>query len=184
MASAKGSPPQRRGSGLGGFLGVFVTILVIELLLDVVLFPADEVLIPAEVIGDALFFTVALIGMWKGTGSSGGGRQVGASPKARAITTTARVIRGNRRGVSGRGRGHSLSGGQVGMIAGIWLLFAAVLGFQWWWSIHHPILQLLTLPFEVVFDLIGILVSVFVTVFALTGARPGQPVSRQVGGSP
>ncbi len=181
MATAKGSPPQRRGGGLGGFMGVFVTILVIELLLDVVLFPADEVLVPAELIGDALFFTVALIGMWKGGASSGGGRQVGASPKARAITTTARVIRGNRRGVAGRGRGHSLSGSQVGMIAGVWLLFAAVLGFQWWWSIHHPILQILTLPFEIIFDLIGILVSVFVTVFALTGQKPGAGLAREVG---
>lgn len=67
------------------------------------------------------------------------------------------------------------------MIAGVWLLFATVLGFQWWWSIHHPYLQLLTLPFEIIFDLLGILVSVFVTVLALTGQRPGAGLAREVG---
>ena len=183
MATAKGSSPQRRGGSLGGFVGIFLTVLVIEFFLDIVLLPADEVLVPAELIGDALFFTVALIGAWRGNAASSG-RQVGSS---RAIPTTARVVRGNKRGTVGRmrrSRRAALSGHQVGLIAGIWLLFAAVLGFQWWWSIHHPILQLLTLPFEVVFDLIGILVSIVVTVIALTGARPGQTVGRQIGGGP
>ena len=180
MANSSG-PSTRRGPGLFGFMGVFLTILVIEIFLDIVLLPADEVLIPAELIGDALFFTVALIGAWRGNAASSG-RQIGQS---RAITTSARVVRRNRRGVVGRLRGSqrgALSGHQGGLIAGVWLLFPAVLGFQWWWSIHHPILQILTLPFEVVFDLIWILVSIVVTVVAVTGARPGAGVSREIGG--
>ena len=138
MANSSG-PSTRRGPGLFGFMGVFLTILVIEIFLDIVLLPADEVLIPAELIGDALFFTVALIGAWRGNAASSG-RQIGQS---RAITTSARVVRRNRRGVVGRLRGSqrgALSGHQGGLIAGVWLLFAAVLGFQWWWSIHRPIL--------------------------------------------
>ena len=175
-----GVPASRRGPGIGAFLGVFVTVLLIELVLDVVLFPADEVLVPAELIGDALFFTVGIIGAWKG-GSASSGRQVGGPKKGHAITTSARTI-GSRRGTLGLHRNRrGPSGGQVGLIAGIWLLFAAVLGFQWWWSIHHPILQVLTLPFEILFDILGVLVSLVVTVFALTGARPGGSSGPQVG---
>ena len=177
MANAS-APASRRGPGLAGFMGVFVTLLVIEFFLDIVLFPADEFLVPAELFGDALFFSVALFGVWSGNRSNSG-RQVGS----RAITTTARTVRSNRRGTVGlrRSRRAALSGGQVGLIVGIWLLFAAVLGFQWWFSIHHPVLQLLTLPFEIVFDLIGVLVSIVVTVMALAGARPGAGPARQVG---
>ena len=176
------APAARKGPGIGGFIGIFFLVLLLELFLDVVLLPADEVLIPAEVLGDALFFTVGIIGAWRGSQCSGSGRQVGGS-KSRAITTTARVVRGNRRGVlrlQGSRRA-ALSGGQVGLIAGIWLLFVAVIAFQWWWSIHHPILQLLTLPFEILFDILGVLVSVVVTVFTLTGMRPGASGGRQVG---
>ncbi len=166
------TPASRRGSGIGAFLGVFVLVLLIEVVLDIFLLPADVVLVPAEVIGDALFFTVGIIGAWKGT-SSNSGRQIGG-PK--------RAVRGSRRGTL---RFHhnrrAIGGGQVGMIAGVWLLFAAVLGFQWWWSIHHPYLQIITLPFELAFDVLGILVSVVVTVFALTGTRPGAGPSPEVG---
>ena len=173
-------PANRRGPGIGAFLGVFVTVLLIELVLDVVLLPADEVLVPAELIGDALFFTVGIIGAWRGSGASSG-REVGGPKRRHAITTSGRTL-GNRRGTFGiRRNRRGLSGGQVGLIAGIWLLFAAVLGFQWWWSIHHPILQVLTLPFEILFDILGILVSVVVTIFALTGARPGAGTAREVG---
>ncbi len=162
-------------------MGVFLTVLLIELVLDVVLFPADEVLVPAEVIGDALFFTVGILGAWRGGGANSG-QQIGGSSRGRAITTTGRVVRGNRRGTLRFHRDRrALSGGQVGLIAGIWLLFVAVLGFQWWWSIHHPILQILTLPFEIVFDVLGVIVSVVVTIFALTGARPGAGVAQRIG---
>ena len=179
--SSSSAPASRRGPGLGAFMGVFLTVLLIELLLDVVLFPADEVLVPAEVIGDALFFTVGILGAWRGRGASSG-PQIGGSSRSHATTTTARVVRGNRRGTLRFHRNRrALSGGQVGLIAGIWLLFAAILGFQWWWSIHHPILQILTLPFEIVFDLLGVVVSVVVTVFALTGARPGAGAAQRIG---
>ena len=175
------APATRRGPGLGAFMGVFLTVLLIELVLDVVLFPADEVLVPAEVIGDALFFTVGILGAWRGGGANSG-QQIGGSSRGRAITTTGRVVRGNRRGTLRFHRDRrALSGGQVGLIAGIWLLFVAVLGFQWWWSIHHPILQILTLPFEIVFDVLGVIVSVVVTIFALTGARPGAGVAQRIG---
>jgi hypothetical protein len=47
-------PPRPQGTGIGGFIALFLFILVVEVVLDIVLLPADEVLVPAELIGDAL----------------------------------------------------------------------------------------------------------------------------------
>lgn len=156
----------RRGRvGLGGFVGLFFTLLVVELVLDIVLLPADEVLVPAELIGDALFFTAALVAAWvssrKGQGPSG--KQIGGRSRP--------ALRGNRRAVTGSG---------VGIAVGALLFLAAVLAFEWWFEIHHPIISFLGLPFVILGDLVlGVLVLVAIA-FGLT-REPGPGSGRQLG---
>ncbi len=146
-------------------------ILVLEFVLDIFLLPADVVIVPAELIGDALFFAVGIIGVMAGNRSSG--RQIGASRP---------MLRSNRKGTLGLQHSRrAISGAGAGTVVGVWLLFAAVLGFQWWWSVHHPILQILTLPFELVFDLTAAMVSIVVTLAVLVGHRGSAP-GREVGG--
>ncbi len=170
MSPPGGARSSRGSGGAGAILGLFVTILIIEFVLDVVLFPADEVLVPAEVVGDALFLVVSILTLILGS-RAGGGRQVGGQ----------RAIRGSRRGVLRlQHDGRAVGGAGVGIIVAVWALFAAILGFQWWWSQHHPVLQVLTLPFEIVFDLVGILFSIGVTFLVLVGGR--GPSGREVGG--
>jgi hypothetical protein len=75
-SQGKGPPrPQGGGTGIGGFIALFLFILVIEVVLDIVLFPADEVLVPAELIGDALLLaaggTGAFLASRGSRGSSG-----------------------------------------------------------------------------------------------------------------
>ncbi|HEV2317536.1 MAG TPA: hypothetical protein VGV89_08200 [Thermoplasmata archaeon] len=151
---------------MGGMVGLFLTLLLVELVLDVVLFPADEVLVPAEVIGDALLLTSVAVGTFFGNRGSAG-RQLGA----RGSRTS---LRRNRRAVSGAG---------VGLILGAWLFFVAILAFQWWFTIHHPILNILLLPLELLFDLVLFVVAVAVTIFGVVGGRGGSMAegSREVG---
>lgn len=147
-------------------VGLFLTILLVELVLDVVLFPADEVLVPAEVIGDALLLASIAGGtFFENRGSAG--RQLGARGSRRSLGR-------NRRAVSGAG---------VGLILGAWLFFVAILAFQWWFTIHHPILNILLLPLELLFDLVLFVVAVAVTIFGVVGGRGGRITegSREVG---
>lgn len=156
---------RRGGVGLGGFVGLFFTLLVIEVILDIVLLPADVVLVPAELIGDALFFTAALVAAWvsarKGQGPSGA--QLGSRSRS--------ALRGNRRAVTGSG---------LGIALGAMLFLAAILAFEWWFEIHHPIISLLGLPFVILGDLVlGVLVLVAIA-FGLT-REPGPGSGRQLG---
>jgi len=160
MSGNSGASRRGGGVGLGAFTGLFLTLLVVEVVLDIVLLPADEVLVPAELIGDALFFTAVLVASWvsarKGQGPSG--RQVGGRSRP--------ALRGNRRAVTGSG---------VGIAVGALLFLAAVLAFEWWFEIHHPIIAFFGLPFVILGDLVlGILVLVAI-VFGLTrGPGPGS----------
>lgn len=165
MSGDSGASRRGQGVGLGGFVGLFFTLLVVEVVLDIVLLPADEVLVPAELIGDALFFAAALVATWvssrKGQGPSG--KQIGGRARP--------GLRGNRRAVTGSG---------IGIAVGALLFFAAVLAFEWWFEIHHPIIAFLGLPFVILGDLVlGVLVFVAIA-FGLT-REPGAGSSRQLG---
>jgi hypothetical protein len=157
MAQGGGTQGRSRGPGLGGMVGLFLTILLVELVLDVVLLPADEVLVPAELIGDALLLASVAAGTLFG-GRGGPGRQL-APGKSRS------GLRRNRRAISGPG---------VGLVLGAWLFFVAILAFQWWFSIHHPILNVLLLPLELLFDLVLFVVAVAATILGLVGGRGGN----------
>lgn len=152
----------RRGGGLGSLPAAFGAILLVEILLDIFLLPADEVLIPAELVGDAIYLVAYFLVSWTGR----------SSPSGRSLSKGRRgTLNGNRRGVTGTG---------VAEIAAYWLFFVAILAFQWWFAIHHPILEILTLPFEVLFDVILVVGGVLVTIWALVSHR-SQQSSRQLG---
>ena len=170
----QGGGGRRTGGGVWGFLGLFFLVLVVELVLDLILLPADEVLVPAELIGDAVLFA----GMIGGLALSSRG---GSPSGTRRGGSTRPAMRGNRRATLNSNR-RGISGLSLGLVLGAWSFFAAILLFQWWFSIHHPILTLLFLPFEVLFDLVvGGIVVVF-TLMGLAAGRSGPSAGREVGG--
>ena len=148
-------------AGGAHLVGLFFTILVVELVLDVVLLPADEVLVPGELIGDALFLAVAVGGT--ALASMRGGSRPIRSSRNRSLR------RGNQRGVTGFG---------AATVLGYWVFVIAILLFQWWFAVHHPILQVLLLVFEVVFDVLLFMGGILVTLLSLVGRPTGY---RQVG---
>ena len=44
------------------FILLFFMILVVEAIMDIVLLPADEVLVPADIIGDAALLAIMIMG--------------------------------------------------------------------------------------------------------------------------
>ena len=64
------------------------------------------------------------------------------------------------------------------LVLGYWTFVVAILAFQWWFAVHHPILNVLTFPFEVVFDVLLFMGGVLVTLFGVS-RRPSD--SREVG---
>jgi len=52
----------KKKSNLGLFILLFFMLLIVEAIMDIVLAPADEVLIPADVIGDAAMLAILVIG--------------------------------------------------------------------------------------------------------------------------
>jgi len=44
------------------FMLLFFMILIVEAIMDIVLLPADEVLVPADVIGDAALLAIMVMG--------------------------------------------------------------------------------------------------------------------------
>lgn len=171
-AAPRAAAHRRSGGGFGGFLGLFLLILAIEVVLDIVLLPADVVLVPAEVIGDALL----LAGI--GGGAYLAGRK-GTPSGARLGGHRTSTLRGNRKATLRAGR-RGVSGTGMGLILGVWLFVGAILLFQYWWSVHHPILNLLTFPFELLFDVVVVVIAVVFTFVGLLGGGPA-PGSRQVG---
>ncbi len=161
MAQPSGKGKNARSGGWGHLVGLFFTILVVELVLDVVLLPADEVLVPGELIGDALFLAVAVGGT--ALSSMRGGSRPIRSSQNRSLR------RGNQRGVTGFG---------AATVLGYWVFVIAILLFQWWFAVHHPILQVLLLVFEVVFDVLLFMGGILVTLLSLVGRPTGY---RQVG---
>jgi hypothetical protein len=160
MAQPGGKARNVRGSTeWAHVLGLFFTILIVELVLDVVLLPADEVLVPAELVGDALFLALGIGGTafasWRG------GRPIG--------NTKTRSLRRNRQAISTHG---------ATLVIAYWAFVIAILLFQWWFAIHHPILQILFFVFEVVFDVLLFMGGLLVTLLALVGQPTGY---RQVG---
>jgi hypothetical protein len=161
MAQPSGKGKNARSGGWAHLVGLFLTILVVELVLDVVLLPADEVLVPGELIGDALFLAVAVGGT--ALSSMRGGSRPIRSSRNRSLR------RGNQRGVTGFG---------AATVLGYWVFVIAILLFQWWFAVHHPILQVLLLVFEVVFDVLLFMGGILVTLLSLVGRPTGY---RQVG---
>jgi len=51
----------KKKSNLGLFIFLFFMILIVEAIMDIVLAPADEVLVPADVIGDAAMLAILLV---------------------------------------------------------------------------------------------------------------------------
>jgi len=52
----------KKKSNLGLFILLFFMLLIVEAIMDIVLAPADEVLIPADVIGDAAMLAILVVG--------------------------------------------------------------------------------------------------------------------------
>jgi len=50
-----------KGSNLTLFVLLFLGVLVVEAIMDIVLLPADEILVPADVIGDAAMFAILVM---------------------------------------------------------------------------------------------------------------------------
>ena len=170
----QGGGGRHAGGGGWGFLGLFFLILVVELVLDLILLPADEVLIPAEVIGDAVLFAGMIGGVvLSSRGGSPSGTRRGGSTRPALRGNRRATLRSSRRGVSGL---------SLGLVLGAWSFFAAILLFQWWFSIHHPLLTLLFLPFEILFDIVVVGVVVVLTLMSLSGGRSGPSAGREVGG--
>ncbi len=171
--SQAGGNARRSGRGLGGFLLLFFLVLALELVLDIVFLPADVVLIPAELIGDALFFAGVVGGsVLASRGGAPSGRRRGGSRRPAIRGNRRATLRTSRRGVSGVG---------LGLVLGAWMFLAGILLFQWWFSIHHPILTVLFLPFEILFDLVVFTVVVVFTLMGLSGGRSGASAGREVG---
>ncbi len=167
MVEAQESHGKRGGGGtLWHLLGV---LLVVEAVLDIVALPADEVLIPAELVGDGIFVVVALFDAI--AGQSRESRQIRSSRRG----VVGRSLRANRRGALG----------WVVDLA-IWGVFLGMVAYAWWFSIHHPILWLLVgLPSIIITAIVG-LFAAFVTVMSLVARRRsavggGANGGRQVG---
>ena len=158
-ASAQGK--YARAGGTWTIWALLAAILVVEVILDILLAPADEVLVPAEAIGDIAFIAVSLLSAF--ASSQGSGREIRS-----------------RRGAVGRlhrSRRAIVSGG-IAVIA-FWAFFVAILVFQWWFSIHHPLLTVLLGIFELGFDLLFLLVGAVLTVGFLIAPRADS--GRRVG---
>ena len=171
MSEREGST-RRTGGGWSHVWAVLGSLLVLEVILDIVLLPADEVLVPGEAVGDVLYIAFAAVSMF--ANRPGSGRQI-------------RTTSGSGRGVVGRGLRQSQRAAQhtwIGVVA-IWSFLLVNLGLQWWFLIHHPILSILLLPFTVIFDVIvGILCLIWT--FGLlapkvAGSVGGRDSGRQVG---
>jgi len=52
---------KKKGLDLGTFFLIFFIFLIIEVIMDIFLLPADEILIPAEIIGDAALLAMLLL---------------------------------------------------------------------------------------------------------------------------
>jgi len=52
----------KKKPNLALFIFLFFMILIVEAIMDIVLAPADEVLIPADVIGDAALLAIMVMG--------------------------------------------------------------------------------------------------------------------------
>jgi hypothetical protein len=52
---------KKKNNNFQNLLMIFFFFLIIEVIMDIIFLPADEVLIPADVIFDALLFTVLLL---------------------------------------------------------------------------------------------------------------------------
>ena len=161
MAPSSNTGKHARGGGWGGILGLFFLILVVELVLDVVLLPADVVIVPAELVGDALFLAVGVGGAF--VAGRGTGRSIRPPPRS------SRSLKGDRKAIADSG---------AALVLGYWTFVVAILAFQWWWAVHHPILNVLTFPFELVFDVLLFVAGVLVTLFGVS-RRPSD--SREVG---
>lgn len=131
-------------SGTGAIWATLTTILVIEAILDILLLPADEILVPAEAVGDVVFIAVSLLSAF--VSGKGAGREIGS-----------------RRGVAGL-RGNRRASGSSGIaVVGFWAFFLAILVFQWWFAVHHPVLTILLFVFELGFDLPLLVVGLVLT---------------------
>lgn len=64
----------------------------------------------------------------------------------------------------------------------VWGLLAAVLVFQWWFAVHHPILTVFLFLFEAAFDVFLGIVALFVTVTVLWGAVKRRVSATVIGG--
>jgi hypothetical protein len=151
---ADGQEGRRKFGGGGSPWHLLGILLVVEVVLDIVALPADEVLVPAEIVGDGIFVVLALIG------------SLANRPKG------ARQIQSSRRGVVGRGF-RSNRRGSLGWLLplALWGAFLGMAVYAWWFSIHHPILWLLLgLPSIIVTAIMG-LFAAFVTVLALVNQR-------------
>jgi len=49
-------------SNLMLFVMLFFGLLIVEVIMDIILLPADEVLVPADVIGDAAMLAILVMG--------------------------------------------------------------------------------------------------------------------------
>jgi len=52
----------KKKPNLALFVLLFFMILIVEAIMDIVLLPADEVLVPADVIGDAALLAIMVMG--------------------------------------------------------------------------------------------------------------------------
>lgn len=170
--SDQGGSARRTGGSWAHVWAVLGSLLVLEAILDIVLLPADEVLVPGEAVGDVLYIAFAAASMLANRPASG-----------RQIRTTS----GRARGVVGRGLRQSRRAVQhtwVGVVA-IWSFLLVNLGLQWWFLIHHPILSILLLPFTVIFDVIvGILCLIWTLGLLaprVAGSISGKDSGRQIG---
>lgn len=161
-----GDSRNRRSGGLGAMVwGALVGILVVEAILDIVLLPADEVLIPAEGIGDTIYVLVVV------------GGALATRPKG------GRQIRSADRGVLGRGlRSHQMGAHSWIGLAAIWGATIGSALFDEWFAIHHPLLSILFLAPALVLTLIFGFVALVWTIGTLISAgRTRYVQSRQVG---
>ncbi len=156
---SEGSGKHARG-GTGAIWATLTAILVVEAILDVLLLPADEILIPAEAVGDVLYLAVVLAGTF-------------ASDRR-----TGRQIRSPRGAVGLRRSGRGIGGSGIAVV-GFWAFFLAILGFQLWFAIHHPVLTILLFVFELGFDLVLLVVGIVLTAGYFLAPRADS--GRQVG---
>ncbi len=147
--------------GTSAIWATLTTILVVEAILDILLLPADEVLVPAEAIGDVVFIAVSLLSAF--ASRRGSGREI------RSRRGAVGRLRLSRRGIGGSGVA----------VLGFWAFFLAILVFQWWFAIHHPVLTVLLFAFELGFDLLLLLVGTILILGFLLAPRADS--GRQVG---